>query len=755
MSTDRPRPASFEEGVIRRALRVLLRGFVVACVFLFYRMRVVGREHVPSEGGVLLTPNHMSFVDGLFLIASIKRPVRFIIDQGQYDRWYLKPFFKILGMIPISSRGGTRAILRSLRAAGERLDAGEVVCIFPEGEISRTGQMLPFRRGFQRIVRGRNVSVVPVHLDRVWGSIFSFAGGRFLKKVPRGIPYPVTVSFGEPLPTETPALEIRQAVRQLAQDAWYERKQDREPLHRSFIRAARHRPWRLACADPTRPRVSRLKALASAIALARNLRSSWREQQRIGILLPPSVGCAVANLAVSLSGRSSVNLNYTGGPAVMASAVHQAGLRSVLTSRAFREALPVELPEGLEVIELEDVVGRIGRGRRMGAALRALFAPKRSIERFCGAERSIAMDDEATIIFSSGSTSEPKGIVLSHFNLDSNIEAVSQVFPIHQEDRLLGVLPCFHSFGFMSMWLSLNNGMPIIFHANPLDPEMVGKLVHDYAITFLLGTPTFLQLYQRRVAPGQFGSLKVVLAGAERMPERVAVGFEERFGIRPLEGYGTTECSPVVATSIPSFRAPGFFQAGSRRGFVGVPLPGVAVRLVDPETGDDVDAYEPGMLLVRGPNVMKGYLDRPDLTEEVMRDGWYVTGDIAEMDEDGFIKITDRLSRFSKIGGEMIPHGAVEDALHVAYGNTDERMFVVTGIPDERKGERLAVLTVVDEDEVPDLLASLKEQGLSNLYVPRADAFVHVDAFPLLGTGKLDLRAVKRTAQEALDSAAA
>jgi acyl-[acyl-carrier-protein]-phospholipid O-acyltransferase/long-chain-fatty-acid--[acyl-carrier-protein] ligase len=314
---------------------------------------------------------------------------------------------------------------------------------------------------------------------------------------------------------------------------------------------------------------------------------------------------------------------------------------------------------------------------------------------------------------------------------------------------MLGILPLFHSFGTMSTWFALSSGQGVVCHPSPLDAAAIGALVARYRVTMMLTTPTFLQLYLRRCSPAQFGSLRIVLAGAERLTESVARAFEDQFGVRPLEGYGTTECSPVVAASTLDFRAPGYYQPGSRRGTVGQPLPGIAVRVVDLDTGVVAPPGKPGMLLVRGPNVMKGYLGRDDLTAQVMRDGWYVTGDVAIHDEDGFLKITDRLSRFSKLGGEMVPHGTVEEALQKAWGKA-EPVFAVTAVPDPRKGERLAVLHTLDAAAIPAILEKAAASGLPNLFLPRRDAFVRVDQLPLLGTGKIDLRAVKDTAAAAL-----
>ncbi|MFQ5742665.1 MAG: acyl-[ACP]--phospholipid O-acyltransferase [Acidobacteriota bacterium] len=736
------------------ALRLLPDAFLRLGLLLvthtIYRLTVVNRQRVPQPGGALLVPNHVSFVDGLLLLASVDRPVRFVVESSYFHYPPLRPFMVSLGAIPISAAEGPRVLLRALRQAGRYLDEGEVVCVFPEGQITRTGMLLPFRRGFERIVAGRNAPIVPVNLDRVWGSIFSRSGGRFITKLPRRLPYPVTVSFGEPLPPGEPIHRVRAAVRELGTSAWELRKAGCGPLYKAFVRKARLRPWRLAMADAKRPGVSRLGALAGAIAFARALRPYWQHQKRVGILLPSGVGGALTNLAVALAGRVSVNLNYTAGAEGMSSAARQAGLRTVITSRTFLTKARLELPEGVEPVWIEEVVSGMGRARRLAALLLALLAPLRLLERACGSLGRPDADDVATIIFSSGSTGEPKGVELTHFNIDSNVEGAAQVIQSSRHDRLLGILPFFHSFGYMAtIWLALNNGMGVVYHANPLDAGAIGGLVQQYRLTIMIATPTFLQLYIRRCTPAQFGSLRLVIAGAEKLNERLVGAFEDHFGIGVLEGYGATECSPVVALNVPDFRAPGYYQPGTRRGTVGQPLPGVAVRIADVDTFEPLPPGEEGMILVKGPNVMRGYLGRDDLTERVMHDGWYVTGDIGTTDEDGFLRITDRLARFSKIGGEMVPHGVVEEALQEAAG-IEDRVFAVTAVADERKGERLAVVHTLDEQQLPAILEKLSASGLPNLYLPRRDDFVKVDELPVLGTGKSDLRAVKQLARQAL-----
>ena len=728
--------------------------FIRMALFLvthtFYRLRVAGLEHVPERGGALLLPNHVSFVDGLFLIASIDRPIRFLADRRYYEMPFLHWAARVMGVIPISAGGSSREVLHALREAGRRLDEGEVVCVFPEGQITRTGGLLSFRQGFERIVKGRETPVIPVHLDRVWGSLFSFIGGKFLTKRPDRIPYPVTVSYGAPMPATVTASEVRQRVQELGEEAWRSRKSDRRLLQHSFIRAARRHPLRFAFADATRSRVSSLESLVGAVALARALRPHWINQYTVGILLPPSVGGALVNLAATLSGRTVVNLNYTVGRSGIESMARQAGLETIVTSRVFLEKANLEIPEGIKIVWIEEVRKTIGTSERVKALAMALAAPIGMLEKGVGAIHRPQLDDLATIIFSSGSTGEPKGVMLSHFNVDANIEGVVQVFHVGAGDRVMGILPFFHSFGYLAtLWLAVNHGVGVVYHPTPLDPGGIGELMEKHRVTILIATPTFLQLYWRRCMPEQFGSVRIVLTGAEKLPERLAAAFEDKFGIRPFEGYGITECAPVISVNCPDFRAAGFHQPASRRGTVGQPLPGVSLRIVDPDSFEPLPVGTAGMLLVKGPNVMQGYLNRPDLTAGAMHDGWYVTGDIAVLDEDGFLAITDRLSRFAKIGGEMVPHGKVEEALQQAV-ESDEQVFAVTSIPDEKKGEQLAVLYTLDEAVIPGVLEKIAASGLPNLFIPRKDAFIKVDQLPVLGTGKLDLRALKQVALERL-----
>jgi acyl-[acyl-carrier-protein]-phospholipid O-acyltransferase/long-chain-fatty-acid--[acyl-carrier-protein] ligase len=666
--------------------------------------------------------------------------------KGSYEHPLVKPFAKMLRVIPIASDQGPREMIHSLRQATQALQNGELVCIFPEGQMTRIGQMLPFRRGMERVIKGVDVPIIPVHLDGVWGSIFSFAGGKFLWKFPRRLPYPVRVTFGEPLPATATSTQARQAVQNLGAEAFARRKKRMHTLPQSFVQTARRHPLRFAMADGQTPRLNFLAVLARTLFLARRLRTHWRGQEMVGILLPPSIPGALVNLAAMLMGKVPVNLNYTVSNESLASCAKQCNLKTIVTARVFLERVHIQPP--VKAIFVEDVAQEPKLMERVAAALAALLLPVRALTGFAGGERVPGLDDLATIIFSSGSTGEPKGVMLTQYNVASNVEQLAQVFLLQPKDRIMGILPFFHSFGFTAtLCLPAAVGVGVVFHPNPLDSRVIGALINKYAVTFLLATPTFLNTYLRRCTPEEFGSLRFVMAGAEKLPERVAVAFEDHFGIRPLEGYGCTECSPVVTVNTIDFRAASFRQVGAKRGSIGHPLPGITVKIIDPETHEPLGVDAPGLLLVRGPNVMQGYLNRPEKTAEVLRDGWYNTGDIATVDEDGFLRVTDRLSRFSKIGGEMVPHIKVEEKLQELVG-ASEQMFVVTAVPDEKKGERLIVLHTLSEEQLEECVAGLAKSDLPALWRPRHDQFVRIEQLPYLGTGKLDLRKARELALE-------
>ncbi|MBI4423801.1 MAG: MFS transporter [Elusimicrobia bacterium] len=723
----------------------LLRLPLYAMSNLVYRIDVAGKESLPAAGPALLVANHVSFVDAFLIAGASPRLIRFLMFRRYYELPGITWFFKAMGCIPISDGDSPKAMLRSLDAARERLKAGEAVCIFAEGEITRHGQMLRFKKGFERIAHGLDIPIIPVHLDRVWGSVFSFEGGKVLLKWPRRLPYPVTVSFGRPMPSSSTAHEIRQAILELGAEAFSRRLADRPPLPIAFLREAKRRPWRFALADSTGAKLRYGPALIQAWALGRALDRALPGGENAGLLLPPSVAGALANVGLSLAGRVPINLNYTTSLEVVLQCADKAGIAKIATSRKVLQKLGWDLGE--RALFIEDAAAGISKAGAALAGLGLLGLPSWLAERWLAPKARGPLDRLATVIFTSGSTGVPKGVMLTHANLLANLEGMAQVYQVRPDDRILGVLPFFHSFGYtVSLWFPLISGFGVVYHPNPLDARRIGELAEEHRVTFLLGTPTFLSAYLRRIEPGKLKSLRYVVVGAEKLREDLARAFEERFAVAPLEGYGCTELSPVAAVNIPDVDRRGVRQKGSKPGTVGQPLPGVLARVVDPDTGAPRPEGEPGLLLIKGPNVMKGYLGDPEKTAEALRDGAYVTGDIAALDADGFLTITDRLSRFSKIGGEMVPHIKVETKLHELAGRV-EQTFVVTGVPDERKGERLLVL-VKGYDDVDGLWKGLQESELPKLWIPERTAFHPVGEFPVLGSGKLDLQRLKAVAKE-------
>jgi acyl-[acyl-carrier-protein]-phospholipid O-acyltransferase/long-chain-fatty-acid--[acyl-carrier-protein] ligase len=491
--------------------------------------------------------------------------------------------------------------------------------------------------------------------------------------------------------------------------------------------------------------------LTGTLALRRLLRREVLkpEEQYVGVLLPPSLGSVLSNTALTMDRRIAVNLNYTVSPDVMNSCIAQCGIRHVLTSPRVMERLNMKIDA--ELIFVEDLRKRMTRADKLIAAAQAWTVPVAVLERQLGLTE-IRPDDVLTVMFTSGSTGQPKGVMLTHGNVGSNVEGIQQIVHLTERDVLMGVLPIFHSFGYtVTMWTVLALDPKGVYHYTPLEARQIGKLCHKHRATILVATPTFLRSYLRRCEPEDLKSLDVVFVGAEKLPVELAAAFEKQFGVHPVEGYGATELSPVVSGNIPPSRAASGSRQGAREGSIGRPLPGIEAKVIDLDTGEDLGVDQPGMLLVRGPNVMKGYLGRPDLTAEVMRDGWYVTGDVARIDRDGFVFITGRINRFSKIGGEMVPHIRIEEAINQICGfDEDEVHVAVTAVPDEKKGERLVVLHTGLPRAPEELCRALIEKGLPPIWVPSADSFRQVETVPVLGTGKLDLKRVKELAMEAI-----
>ncbi|MBL8013422.1 MAG: MFS transporter, partial [Candidatus Omnitrophica bacterium] len=613
------------------ACRLLPYPLVRLCVWILthtiYRIKVIDKHHFPDEGGALVVSNHISFIDAVLIVVCVQRPVRFLMSREVYRVWWLSALCRLGRAIPIDRHDSPKEMIRALHTAKQAIKDGEVVCIFPEGQLTRTGNTLKFNEGMEHICKGVNASIVPVHLDRIWGSIFSWKGGRFFWKWPKIVPYPVTVSFGEPMPSQSTAFAVRNKILELGAQAFQYRTADKHPLAEKFLWQARKQPLQFCLADSSGLKFNYGLTAVSAVAVADYLKSRLAQSDKIGVLIPPSVSGAVVNIALGMLKKVPVNINYTSSKEAVESIVKQCEMRYCISSRLFLEKMGLQLT--CEMVFIEDVIKSLNPLSKINAVVKSFFLPKFLTRKLIfGSLNPRNPEDLATIMFTSGSTGEPKGVMLTHSNITSNLEGLYQVFEVEKNDKILGVLPFFHSFGFTgTLWFPLIAGIGAVYHYNPLDAKVVGKLFAEHEASILMSTPTFLNSYIRRIEPQQFKTLRFVMVGAEKLKPQLAQEFQSKFNILPMEGYGCTELSPIVSVNMPDFTNEGVVQKAQKPGSIGLPLPGIAVKIVDPDSRQTLDVGQEGLLMVKGPNVMKGYLNASEKTAQVIADGWYQTGD--------------------------------------------------------------------------------------------------------------------------------
>ncbi len=716
-----------------------------------YKISVVGFENLPKTGGVLLLGNHISWIDWAMVQIACPRPIRFVMLRSIYEQWYLKPIFKLFGVIPISS-GQSKESLVQINAL---LKAGEVVCLFPEGAISRTGALGLFRTGYERVVTGVEGVIVPFYLHGLWGSRLSRARSEKLRKnTARGLRREVVVTFGKTLPMDTKADQLKQKIFELSFDAWEHQSQGFDPLPLAYIRSAKEHLGATAVIDTSGAELSNAKLMAAMVAFAQAMSKRDREAN-VAILLPASSAATIANLAVMLNGQTAVNLNFTTQIAAVQAGVKHAAIKTVYTSEKFIEKLNSRgidtnaMLQGLQVVYMEQLKEQLSKPRFLLALAAAHLLPAYSFYRLFGHKRSV--NDPAAILFSSGSEGTPKGIVLSHRNFMANIKQISDVLKTRDDDVVMGSLPPFHSFGLtVTTLLPLIEGIPVVCHPDPTDVVNIAKAIARHRVTVMCATATFLRLYSKnkKVQPLMLDSLRVVVAGAEKLAPEVRDEFQMRFNKVIYEGYGATETTPVASVNIPDQLDLNDWhvQQGNKLGTVGLPLPGCAFRVVDPVTLQTLPIGEDGLILISGTQVMLGYLNDPEKTQSVIveLDGrrWYKTGDKGHLDNDGFLAIVDRYSRFAKLGGEMISLGAVEQEIKKVIAESDVELVAVN-IPDAKKGEQIVLLitTAIDTGELRQRLLAA---NCNPMMIP---AQVHTcEAIPKLGSGKTDFGAAKQVA---------
>ena len=713
-----------------------------------YRINVQDFHNMPSQGAVLMLGNHISWLDWAIIQIASPRPVRFVMDKTLYQKWYLKWFLDLFGVISISKSSRKDGLI----AINECLQQGEVVCLFPEGSISRNGQLGEFKKGFERCVTDVEGVILPFYLRGLWGSRFSRSGPHLQQRSNQVIRRDIIVGFGNPLAISSNACEVKQAVFDLSIQTWQQYTEQLPNLGLAFIQRAKESGSSDCLTDiQTNTRLSRRKTLVASLLFSRRFKQ--QTSQNIGLLIPTSSAGIIANIATLISGKTAVNLNFTANPDSLIAAVEKAEIETIYTSRRFigrLEKKGIEISPVLQTchtVYLEEISEDISKSEKI-ATFAASFLPAKWLQAMFG--RAVNIDQTAAILFSSGSEGSPKGIMLSHQNIISNIKQVADVLDTSEQDIILASLPIFHAFGLtVTSLMPLVEGIPAICHPDPTDVINIAKGLSRYKATIFCGTATFLRLFNKNnnIHPLMLDSLRITVAGAERLNPEIRAQFGQKFGKTIFEGYGTTETAPVATVNIPDRISTDdwHIQTGHKDGTVGLPLPGSSTRIVDPNTLETLATGEDGLILVGGTQVMQGYLNDSEKTADsiVEMSGlrWYKTGDKGHIDEDGFLTIVDRFTRFAKIGGEMISLSAVEASINEQLSGDTE--ILVTTLPDDKKGESIVLLYTGKINEL-DLKRCIKQTELTALSSP--STLLKVDALPKLGSGKSDFNQAKKIA---------
>ena len=720
-----------------------------------YRFHVNGLKNLPQSGGVLLLGNHISWIDWLVLQAASPRAIKFVMYRPIYNKWYLTWFWRIFKVIPIGG-GASKESIQTIRSY---LENGEVVALFPEGHISYNGQINEFQKGFEHVLEGlENITTVPFYLRGLWGSSFSRADSHYKILSKKRGKREVLVAFGKPINGFIDAVAMKQKVVELSFSAWEHFINEQAPLTHHWLESAKSDLFKECVADAQGTELNNVKFIAAVLSFAKVLKTKLRGQRHVGVLLPSSAAGAIVNMALFVLGKVPVNLNYTLSAESMQKALAKAQIDTVLSSAKFLDKLTAKGFDFNAILAdkllfAEDIAKGLNKTAKTHAFLTALFAPQWWIKLRYFAD--VKLDDTATILFSSGSEGDPKGIELSHKNLLTNIKQVSELLNFRRDDVILNSLPIFHSFGLtVTTLLPLCEGVKMVSVADPTDGATIGKMSAKHGVSILFGTSTFFRLYTRnkKLHPLMFQNVRIVIAGAEKLKTDVKDAFRLKFGLEIYEGYGTTETTPVAAVNVPNILEKDSLKelTFTKEGTVGLPLPGTIIKIVDPDTLNELKTGEDGLILIGGGQVMKGYLDDPEKTAEVIAelDGvrYYKTGDKGHIDEHGFVTIVDRYSRFAKIGGEMISLGAVEANLSQAIG--EDAVFVATAVNDDKKGESV-VLLVKSELTLSDIQQRIKALNIPPIMLP-SEIFL-VDEIPLLGSGKIDFKRAKLLATELIN----
>jgi acyl-[acyl-carrier-protein]-phospholipid O-acyltransferase/long-chain-fatty-acid--[acyl-carrier-protein] ligase len=726
--------AAYSSWVVRRALfksvmRVILR--------LLYRVEVEGVEHARAAmPHAVIAANHASFLDGLLLGAFLPGDPIFAVDTFIAKKWWAKPFLAVVNAFPVDPTNPL-----SIRSMIRAVDAGSACIIFPEGRITTTGGLMKVYEGPAVIAERTKAALVMVRIEGAEFTPFSRLAGkvrqRWFPRLRIRVLPPRRLTSAEGMTGRARRAALRRALRDEMVQTMFQTAPTETTLFDALLEARQQHGGGHAIADDIEFRPLTYRSLiAASFALGGVLARRTTPGERVGVLLPTSRASVVTFFGLQAEGRIPAMLNFSTGPAAAQSACKAAEIRLVVTARKFVEKAKLEpmvnaLASQTTVLYLEDVRGEIGMFTRLGALLRSITARPHHRRERGPRLRSGRADEPAVVLFTSGSEGTPKGVVLSHRNLLANRHQLGAVVDFNPSDIVFNALPVFHSFGLTGgLLLPLLAGVRVFLYPSPLHYRTVPELAYGVNATILFGTDTFLAGYARVADNYDFYSVRYVFAGAERVKAETRRVWSEKFGIRILEGYGATETAPALAVNTPMH-----FKAGT----VGRLLPGIEHRV---ETVDGIS--DGGRLFVRGPNVMLGYLraENPGVLDPP-KDGWYDTGDIVQIDAEGFVTIKGRAKRFAKVAGEMVPLGAVEELVARVWPSA---MHAVVAVPDAKRGEQLVLITDQADASRAPLAAAAREAGLTEIFVPRAIA--HVAKVPILGTGKIDYVSAGKLALE-------
>jgi acyl-[acyl-carrier-protein]-phospholipid O-acyltransferase / long-chain-fatty-acid--[acyl-carrier-protein] ligase len=714
-------------------LRWLVRWFLRVC----FGFRVYGEGALRTPGPVLLVPNHVSWLDWLFVGIWLDEDWRIVVSSTAAETSWLHRWIMLnRRTFPVDTNSPY-----AVKHMAEHLAGGGRLVLFAEGRLSRTGSLMKLFEGTGFLLNKTRARLITGYLRGAERVLFSPHPGwhRWFPRVTLHLSEPVTPPHWE----HHTMADVRTRLTRWLRDRMMEHRFQVETefgpksIPQAVEAMARQLPGQAVLQDASMRKLTYRRLLMSADLVAGGLAGRLEaDESRVGVLLPNVLATPVTLLSLWRLGRIPAILNYTAGATVMRQCAELAGLKTVITSRQFLERAKLDVrpleESGLRLVYLEDVRA----GLRLGAKLSALV--RHRIRPGVGAAGDIRSGEVAVVLFTSGSEGAPKGVELTHGNLLANVRQALAVMDVIDTDRFFNALPLFHSFGLLAgLFLPLLRGIFTFLYLSPLHYRQIPTLVYALDCTVMFGTNTFLNGYARKAHPYDFRSLRYLFAGAEKLQDATVNLWARKFGVRPLEGYGVTECSPVLSVNA---------GIDPRIGSAGRLVPGVEYRL---EPVDGIE--EGGRLLVRGPNVMRGYLN-PDANEKFRAlDGWYDTGDLARVDEDGFLFLLGRLKRFAKVSGEMVSLMAVEDALAGAFPQHEPHCEIaVVTRPDPSKGEALVAVTNEPKLTLDEIRSAVRAKGLSNLCVPRAVQVV--DEIPKLGSGKVDYRGLTEQVNREADS---